>query len=187
MMSYSVVAVPCSVVPDATRSHARLRRNACITTTSLTPVMAYINRAVPMESEPKQTSRPNLRHYHRISTKFAACIATVETPPSDSAPLDCQLTNLSRAGVMALCNPDMIRTLLPHGASVGPRRTVRVKVQFDVPVDDIHKVQVAVECDVVYLRRVSRDTFHLGMSFVSFSENGQQYLDQYIDEKLHRH
>lgn len=139
-----------------------------------------------MESEPKQTSRPNLRHYHRISTKFAAQIATIEHLLSDQPPLDCQLTNLSRAGVMALCSPDMVKTLLPRGASVGPRQAVRVKVQFDVPVVNVHKVQIEAECDVVYLRRVSRDTFHLGMSFVSFSDNGQQYLDQYIDKELYR-
>lgn len=139
-----------------------------------------------MDSEQKPASRPNLRHYHRISTKFPARIEPETGPATADAPLECQLTNLSRAGVMALCTPEMIKTLLPNGPSVGPRQAVRVKVQFELPVLNVQKVLVEARCDVIYLRRISRDTFHLGMSFVEFEDRGQDYIDQFIDRKLHR-
>lgn len=144
--------------------------------------MANAYKAVPMESESKPASRPNLRHYQRISTKFPAKIAS----EAAGAALDCELTNLSRAGVMALCTPEMIKTLLPNGSSGGPRQAVRVTLGFDLPVINVQKVQVEAHCDVVYLRRISRNTFHLGMSFVDFEDRGQDYIDQFIDRQLNR-
>lgn len=137
-----------------------------------------------MDTEAKPAGRPNLRHYHRISTQFDATLSAGEG--ADSPELQCQLTNLSRAGVMAVCTPDMVKLLLPGGAVVGPRQSVRVNVQFELPVLNVQKVQIEAQCDVVYLRRISRDTFHLGMSFVSFEDSGQDCIDQYIDRKLHR-
>ena len=86
---------------------------------------------------------------------------------------------------MATCDPDMVNSLLPKGAVVGPRQAVRVQVQFQLPIINVQKVQIDAHCDIVYLRRVSRDKFQLGMSFTAFDDNGQDYIDQYIDRKLH--
>jgi len=149
-------------------------------------VISNTGRTAPVDTEVKPAGRPNLRHYHRVSTQFDATISSCEETGGEASRLKCQLTNLSRAGVMAVCTPDMVKTLLPGGAVIGPRQSVRVKVQFEVPVLAVQKVQIGALCDVVYLRRISRDIFHLGMSFVSFDDSGQDCIDQYIDRKLHR-
>lgn len=148
--------------------------------------MANARKAASLDSEPKPVTRPNLRHHHRISTQFAARIESEDASPAGAQVLECKLTNLSRAGVMAVCTPEMIKVLLPKGTALGPRQTVRVKIQFELPVINVQKVQIEAQCDIVYLRRVSREIFHLGMSFVSFDNTGQDYIDQYIDRQLHR-
>jgi hypothetical protein len=148
--------------------------------------MTNARKVAPADAEPKPATRPNLRHYHRISTQFDAVIKADGDSPAGEKVLECQLTNLSRAGVMAKCTPEMVKALLPKGAAVGPRQAVKVQVQFELPVISVQKVLIEAQCDVIYLRRVSRDTFHLGMSFTAFdNNNGQDYIDQYIDRKLH--
>ena len=148
--------------------------------------MANPSKAAELDSEPKPATRPNLRHYQRITTRFSALIARKDASISGEQALSCQLTNLSRAGVMAVCTPEVVASLLPKGAVLGPRQGVRVKIQFELPVISVQKVVIDAHCDVVYLRRDSREVFHLGMSFISFEHTGQDYIDQFIDRQLNR-
>lgn len=143
--------------------------------------MKKTEKVAPLDSEPKTASRPNLRHHHRVNTTLDAKLETQE-----GVAVECHFTNLSRAGVMAVCTPALIKTLLPKGGPLSPRQSVRLNARFELPVLNVQSVVVEAKCDVIYLRRISRNAFHLGMSFVSFEGSGQNCIDQYIDRKLYR-
>lgn len=162
--------------------HIKKERNKNLAPT----MMANTSTVTLTNPEPKPATRPNLRHHQRIAARLDAVIGV-----ADGSLLKCQLKNLSRAGAMIMCSPETVNSLLPKGTMVSPKHAVRVQVQFELSMTDIpptggvQRVLITAYCNIVYQRRVSRDTFHLGMSFTALGGNGQEYIDQYIDRKLH--
>lgn len=121
--------------------------------------------------------RPNLRHYHRIAVELDGTITT-----GDGTEAPCRVTNLSRDGVMIPCDPDTLSRVIPNQESVAPH--LAVPVHFDLCLPDGNQSPVRCQCDIIYVRRVSRDCFNMGMSFSAFEEEGQQRLDDYINQQL---
>ena len=124
-------------------------------------------------------SRPNLRHYHRIEVDLEATLIT-ETDTIDA----CQIRNLSRSGIMVPCAPEVLDRILPNHEPVAPHLAVPLDAHFELPGASGAATKVSCRCDVIYVRRVARDCFHLGMSFVSFKGNGRELVDDYISRQL---
>ena len=51
-------------------------------------------------------------------------------------------------------------------------------------VGDVHAVAVVAEGNIVHMRRVARDEFHLGIRFCEFEGNGFDYVDRYVAKLL---
>ena len=125
------------------------------------------------------TGRPNLRHYHRIPVNLEASLERggEALPP-------CTINNLSRAGLQIECTPETLDLLVPNGEPVAPQMAIPVQVAFTVPVGESDTAVIQARCDVVTVRRIARDCFHVGMSFAEFEEDALPMLDHYINEQL---
>lgn len=132
-------------------------------------------------TETRQPVRPNLRHHNRVATQL-----TVEVSTGDGLTAECESANLSRAGLMLVCTPEQVSQILPNDSPIAPRQAVRLHARFSLPVISLQSVSVSVDCDVIYVRRVSRDCFQVGMEFVEFEGSGRDYVDQYIDRRLQK-
>ncbi|MFE8072130.1 PilZ domain-containing protein [Marinobacteraceae bacterium S3BR75-40.1] len=130
-------------------------------------------------SDSQPHNRPNLRHHHRVPADLV-----VEVTAESGASVECACANLSRAGLMLSCTPDQVSQILPNNMTIAPRQAVRLHARFKLPVLSIQSVQISVACDVIYVRRVSRDCFQVGMHFVDFEGSGRDYVDQYMDRRL---
>jgi len=123
---------------------------------------------------------PSLRHYHRISVSLSALL---ETESGDQ--VRCDIANLSRAGMMALCTAEMIACLLPNQEPVAPHLAVPLEVSLDLPGDKGQPHQtINAQCDIIYSRRASRDCFHLGMSFMQFHGDDGLILEDFVTRNM---
>lgn len=132
-----------------------------------------------LEAEKRMASRPNLRHHQRIPLDL-----TVDVKLPDGSMQSCQLANMSRAGMMLECSPEEMGRLVPNHSPVAPRQAIRLSTVFDLPIIALQRVRVHADCDVIYVRRLSRHVFQIGMQFVAFEGYGQDYVDQFVDRHL---
>ncbi len=135
-----------------------------------------------MAEQPSSTGfsgRPNLRHYHRIPVDLETSLEQ----DGRSLPT-CPINNLSRSGLQITCSPETLNRLLPNGEPVAPHMAVPVHVAFEIPLGESGSNVVRARCDVVTVRRIARDCFHVGMSFTEFEGDTDTLLDHYINEQL---
>ncbi|WP_250654836.1 PilZ domain-containing protein [Alkalimarinus coralli] len=121
-------------------------------------------------------TKKNLRHYTRIRAQLEA---TVQKNEGQTVTAD--IANLSRAGMMLACDGKTLNEFLPNTTPIIPRQPVQLDVEFTVPVVATQRVIVKTRCNVIYTRRLSRDSFQIGLEFDSVENNGYNYIDQYID------
>ncbi len=125
------------------------------------------------------TPKSNLRNQQRVPVD-----ASIALEKPDGQRLDCQIANLSRSGVMISCTEEAARVLLPGLRAPAPGLYFGVTARFSVPVLPAQPVAVTADCNVVHLRRVSRDEFQVGIQFSEFEGNGFDYVDQYVARLL---
>ena len=121
-------------------------------------------------------TKKNLRHYTRIRAQLEANVLQ-----DGDVSITADIANLSRAGMMLACNNTTLDKILPNTTPIIPRKPVQLDVEFTVPVVATQTVIVKTVCNVVYTRRLSRDSFQVGLEFNSVENNGYSYIDQYID------
>ncbi len=138
---------------------------------------ALRTRRVKMKSP--SSARPNLRNQQRVDALLAI---TVQHDNGDS--VECQTTNLSRAGMMITCSGDIVNRLAPGKRSPAAGEGIPVTTRFCLPVIASQTVAVSAQCQIVNIRRIARDTFHVGVQFCDFDGNGRQYVDQYVSRQL---
>ncbi len=123
----------------------------------------------------------NLRYHHRIQTR-----GDVALESRAGQMLSARLVDISVAGVSVACDRMTLEELLPPTESRAPcrRNTVPVTLHFSLP----QKGQAArehhpitTECNIIYTRRTSRDTFHLGLEFNQLATQEVRLLDCYIN------
>lgn len=121
----------------------------------------------------------NLRQQQRVPANIAV---TVCNP--DGNQLVCHTANLSRAGMLVECDSSHVRDILPGNSPVAPKKTVALDIKFAVPVVSVQSVNIEASCDIVHVRRVSKNLFQLGLQFTGFTGNGHDYVDQYVSRQL---
>lgn len=129
--------------------------------------------------KPPSSTRPNLRDQQRVD---AALEVTVEQ--SSGAVITCQTANMSRAGMMMACNSEVVNALAPGRRSPAAGEGIPVTARFNLPVIAAQTIAITAHCQIVHIRRVARDTFHVGIHFCDFDGNGYQYVDQYVSRQL---
>ena len=121
----------------------------------------------------------NLRNQQRVDV---ATEITIEKP--DGCCLTCSVANLSRSGVMVSCNQEVVKQLVPGQKAPAPGNWIAVKTRFSVPVVATQPVSIIADGNIVQMRRIARDEFHVGIQFAEFEGNGFDYVDRYVSKLL---
>jgi len=125
------------------------------------------------------TIKPNLRNQQRVDASL-----DVTFRREDAVEVRCRTTNLSRAGMMISCSSDCVEKLVPGLKSPAPGQWVEASAEFALPVVAAQKVSILAHCHIIYLRRVSRNEFQLGIQFSEVEGRGHEYIDQYVSRQL---
>ena len=124
-------------------------------------------------------AKPNLRNQQRVDV---ATEVTVEK--ADGSSLVCEVSNISRTGLMIVCGQDEASELIPGRQTPAPGTWIEVKAMFSVPVVASQPVSVIANGHIVHMRRISRDEFQIGIQFAEFDGNGFDYVDNYVSKLL---
>ncbi|MDP4546954.1 MAG: PilZ domain-containing protein [Marinobacter sp.] len=120
-------------------------------------------------------AKPNLRNQQRVDVSSEI---TLEKP--NGRQFQCEIANISRTGVMVQCDAQTAKALIPNMLPPAPKNPVQLTARFPVPVLPAQPVTIVAESNVVHIRRIARDQFHIGLQFHSIEGNGFIYIDQYI-------
>jgi len=129
----------------------------------------------------ESSTKKNLRYYTRIPAQLEAAVFKADTKPDSGITM--AIANLSRAGLMLACDNVTLNEILPNTPAIIPRQPVQLTVEFAIPVVATQTVIIKTKCNVIYTRRLSRDSFQIGIEFESVENNGYSYIDQYIDNQ----
>ena len=101
------------------------------------------------------------------------CIKT-----ENNAVIEASLQLISKDGLTITCNQHTLHKLLPNTPSVSPKQPVLLPVSFtlDKKIDS--------SCNVICIRRLSKDTFELEMTFKDMDEKSTELVDQYVEKLL---
>lgn len=137
-----------------------------------------VESAKPMRVKPR-SAEPNLRDQQRVDVDMKVTLNRPGQPP-----IECDICNLSRSGMMIRCTTAITEALIPGMRAPAPGDWIDVNARFEVPVLAQQSIQLAARCHIAHLRRMARDEFHLGVRFVDFDGRGFDYVDQYVHRLL---
>lgn len=123
--------------------------------------------------------KPNLRNQQRAEV---SADITIELQNGDT--LSCTTVNLSRSGVMISCDEETLKLLVPEQRTPAPGHWIPIRTRFSVPVVAQQPVLIVADANIVHMRRIARNDFHLGIQFVEFEGNGYNYVDLYVRKLL---
>lgn len=104
--------------------------------------------------------------------------ATVKT--SSTSDVSVELSSISKSGLLLKCNKQNLETLLPKQPSLAPKQTVATEAAFGLP--EVGKVSA--ECEIVSVRRLSRDTFELQLNFSNPEQRSINAVEHFVERKL---
>jgi len=99
---------------------------------------------------------------------------------NDQSEVHSSLESISKDGLTLNCDQQTLHRLLPNNISVSPKQPVLLPVSFTL------YENIDTMCNVVYVRRLSKDTFQLEMRFQEISERESDLVDQYVEDTLKR-
>lgn len=124
-------------------------------------------------------AKPNLRNQQRVD------VATeVRIEKTDGSCLTCEVANISRTGIMILCDREAVKKLVPGQKTPAPGNWISVTATFSVPVVAQQPVSVIAGGSIIHMRRIARDQFQLGIQFTEFEGNGFEYVNNYVSKLL---
>lgn len=117
----------------------------------------------------------NLRYHTHIKTNspLKASAGANETQV-------CQLDSLSKGGAALKCNRETLDALLPNVMSIAPKKPSRLEISFTLSPE----LEIKGHCEVIYARRVSRDTFLLETQFAGMSEHQLKLIEDFVETQL---
>jgi len=96
----------------------------------------------------------------------------------DDSAISTSLQNVSRDRMTITCNQVSLQQLLPNHARVSPKQPVSLKVNFTI----YEKIDTS--CQVISVRRLSKDTFQMDMIFSEMDEHSENLIDKYMNYSL---
>ncbi|WP_207063101.1 PilZ domain-containing protein [Motiliproteus sp. SC1-56] len=94
-----------------------------------------------------------------------------------------KLTNLSSSGVRLEGSRALVDTILPnHGGGEARRRAASVELEFTLDGTQA-QAPILVRCQSVYVRRIGRDWFQLGLLYTAIEPASQARLSGFIRER----
>jgi hypothetical protein len=106
------------------------------------------------------------------------------------------IANISKAGLMIECNRQTIEDLIPRESTPSPKTPVRLEILFTLkqqtsirqqePLEQGQKTQTDLFaiCNIIHVRRISRDVYHIGVEFLVFPNDDYAVVAQYVESRL---
>jgi hypothetical protein len=94
--------------------------------------------------------------------------------------LPIETSNISSTGLQFTCDSSVADEIEPRGLHNHPLDRHSVKVVGELPVDSSSKFYA--RCKIISARRLSQDTFLIGLGFVNFEGDGGKALNKLITE-----
>ena len=119
----------------------------------------------------------DLRRNARFDTNFPG-----EASAESGEQVYVTITNISLTGLRLEGSRQTIGALFanPDRRTPDTDSHISLEVHFSVPTDSDHLAPVKVHCKTVYTRRAEKDTYQIGMEFVTFEVGGRAALTQYF-------
>jgi len=89
------------------------------------------------------------------------------------------ISNVSLSGLQLEGSQEMLGAVLANPDGPTPRAPISLQVSFSLPSDWDQLAAVQVQCRTVYTRRANKDTYQVGMEFLTFDE-GREALTEYL-------
>ncbi|WP_423896263.1 PilZ domain-containing protein [Candidatus Pelagadaptatus aseana] len=115
------------------------------------------------------------RRAPRFNTELNAELSTHENSLGD-----CVICNISRSGLQIECSMTQAAQLIPNQG--GPPRIpdIQLTLSFSVPTSARDKTLIRVTCDLIYVRRVTREKHQLGCQFREFHDDCNEHLEDFL-------
>lgn len=88
------------------------------------------------------------------------------------------LLNVSPAGIELKCKRQLVERMSQYKRDSGLYPDVDLEFSLPVPNEDEPKVKSS--CNVSYLRRMSQDTYHLGLNFINLTDIDEKRVSDFI-------
>lgn len=121
----------------------------------------------------------NLRYHNRVSTQFSATMKT-----GAGLTLSGVISNISKAGLMIECSRQVIEDLIPIDSTPSLKTPIRLEVAFDLWFDNTNQQRLTSVCNIIHVRRKSRETYQVGIEFLTFPEDNYGIVEKYVELRL---
>lgn len=88
------------------------------------------------------------------------------------------LLNVSPAGIELECKHQLVERMSQYKRDSGLYPDV--DLEFSLPVSNEGRPKVKSSCNVSHLRRLSQDTYHLGLNFISLTDVDEKRVSDFI-------
>ena len=121
----------------------------------------------------------DLRRHPRFDTQFHG-----EIVAPNGQTVHGVIANLSLSGLQLEGNQETLGPLLASLNGPSPRAPISLRVSFSLPSDSEQLAAVTVQCRAVYARRTRKDTYQLGMEFLTFHEGREALADYLLTRRI---
>lgn len=94
-----------------------------------------------------------------------------------------RIDSLAKDGMIVHCDQSSLKALFPRSATFSPKQTTSVDLTFGLK--EVGKVET--RCDVVSVRRLSRDAFELNLKFDIEDQRSAAIIEKFVERKLKTH
>jgi len=97
---------------------------------------------------------------------------------SNKTAINAFFNTISKDGMTITCDQHTLHALLPNKESIAPKQPVTLPVTFSL------NQEIKATCNVICVRRLSKNIFELDMRFKDLAENDASSVNQYIESSL---
>jgi len=115
------------------------------------------------------------RSTHRYKIKLP-----VELILEDGTVLPVESVDISTSGLQFACDSWIADEIEPRGIQNHPLDQIRLKAVTDFPGMDKYSSKLYARCRIVIARRLSQDSYLLGLEFIDFENGSERLLEKFI-------
>ena len=117
------------------------------------------------------------RGTHRYKVKLP-----VELILEDGMVLPVESIDISIKGLQFACDSWVADEIEPRGIQNHPLDQIRLKAVTDFPDMDKYSSKLYARCRIVTARRLSQDSYLLGIEFIDFENGSERLLERFVRE-----
>ena len=121
------------------------------------------------------------RRTHRYKVKLP-----VELILEDGTVLPVESVDISTSGLRFACDSWIADEIEPRGIQNHPLDQIRLKAVTELPGMGKYSSKLYARCRIVIARRLSQDSYLLGLEFIDFENGSERLLEKFIKQCEHK-